>query len=1060
MEQYPITQTDSLVSIQDQPRQQDDASSENVSGTDMTPTTIKTSHLSKEFKDILNLLDKRNRREGTCMLLKKCIQKQVIPKSFKSANTELYTDFCTSMKNRWNATTFLRIELSLEHHLKCLQNIDKKYLAAKTVFFSNLNTSEKQIFEKHFSKKISKSKKSFEKKHDEKLKHLGSVTIEVESQSQNEDETLLQETSDDEDVTVTLEETVADNDSNNDPVENADNESMTIPNTDGSNSQQSNSKSKSRTWYSKTKWKKMKKATLKQKINLVNNLSDLELTEAMKSLLNHGLNFCPNPEKVNLTQISADCFHLERNMAWKYVFPPGSNNSDPEYVKTPFDNTRKVNLPDYFPPEISTFTESVRSELIGAQHNKIYPNLTKPEKEALEELKHLQEIGDIVLQPADKNAGICVMNRTDYVKEAERQLTDTYVDADGVTKNYYQKVDPKEVDRQFAEVKSVLDEGLKENYISKKEYSVLLPPKPKASKLYLLPKIHKPYEGFPKCRPIVSGSGCNTERISWFCDNIVKEDVKKLDSYIEDTPDLLRKINVLNENESIPDGAKPIAIDIKSMYSNIPLQEGLDAFEEVLEAREDKTIPTEFVMKLVKLVMMKNIFTFNNQHWLQLLGTSMGSRVSPSWANLFYGVLEKKILQNCPQHLKQHIFLWKRFIDDMLVIFTGSWEQFEEFFEYLNSTHPTIKYDEPCYYSDTNSCNFLDLKISITENRIRTDLFRKHTDKPRALLPSSAHPNHIPNNIVYSMAFRLLRICDSEEKFNERLAELKHEFLIPRNYGSKLIDEQFTKVKTLPGENFNERRKLALEKKAKAQKSDRVIAPFGYNPVLPKLGAVLAKHHKTMLTDNPDLKKVFPQPPMASLRQGPNLRRLLCKATLPKLNRNPTRATHRTTNGWRRCSTTTGRQCPICPLTPVSAVSVTSHLTGYTHTIQAPLNCKSENVIYLWRCTKCGHNFTVNTKHNTVTQHNNINNQQGTTYCGMTRRKFAKRMAEHRDYAKSGKVEEPSGLHFNLPGHSFHHLEGLAVEQVRSRDPFILKARESWTIQKLDCFRNGQNKEP
>ena len=111
-------------------------------------------------------------------------------------------------------------------------------------------------------------------------------------------------------------------------------------------------------------------------------------------------------------------------------------------------------------------------------------------------------------------------------------------------------------------------------------------------------------------------------------------------------------------------------------------------------------------MKLVKLVMMKNIFTFNNQHWLQLLGTSMGSRVSPSWANLFYGVLEKKILQNCPQHLKQYVFLWKRYIDDILVIFTGSWEMFEEFFEYLNSTHPTIKYDQPCYNPETNSCNF------------------------------------------------------------------------------------------------------------------------------------------------------------------------------------------------------------------------------------------------------------------------------------------------------------------------------------------------------------------
>ena len=108
MEQNPITPADSLVSIQDLPRQQNDTGSENVSSTDMTPTTIKTSHLSREFKDILNLLDKRSRREGTCMLLKQCIQKQVIPKTFKSANTEFYTDFCSSMKNRCLAVEQVR----------------------------------------------------------------------------------------------------------------------------------------------------------------------------------------------------------------------------------------------------------------------------------------------------------------------------------------------------------------------------------------------------------------------------------------------------------------------------------------------------------------------------------------------------------------------------------------------------------------------------------------------------------------------------------------------------------------------------------------------------------------------------------------------------------------------------------------------------------------------------------------------------------------------------------------------------------------------------------------
>ena len=35
------------------------------------------------------------------------------------------------------------------------------------------------------------------------------------------------------------------------------------------------------------------------------------------------------------------------------------------------------------------------------------------------------------------------------------------------------------------------------------------------------------------------------------------------------------------------------------------------------------------------------------------------------------------------------------------------------------------------------------------------------------------------------------------------------------------------------------------------------------------------------------------------------------------------------------------------------------------------------------------------------------------------------------------------GQHFSLPGYTFHQINGLAVEQVKSKDPFILKAREA-----------------
>ena len=78
----------------------------------------------------------------------------------------------------------------------------------------------------------------------------------------------------------------------------------------------------------------------------------------------------------------------------------------------------------------------------------------------------------------------------------------------------------------------------------------------------------------------------------------------------------------------------------------------------------------------------------------------------------------------------------------------------------------------------------------------------------------------------------------------------------------------------------------------------------------------------------------------------------------------------------------------------------------------------------------------------------------------MTKRKFSTRMSEHRDYAKFHKTDEPSGEHFCHPGHSFHHIQGLAVEKFMNKDPFVLKAREAWLIKKFDCHRNGLNKEP
>jgi hypothetical protein len=56
-----------------------------------------------------------------------------------------------------------------------------------------------------------------------------------------------------------------------------------------------------------------------------------------------------------------------------------------------------------------------------------------------------------------------------------------------------------------------------------------------------------------------------------------------------------------------------------------------------------KEPPTECLVQLLTLVLKHNNFTFNGEHFLQINGTAMGTKMAPSYANNFMGKLEKLI---------------------------------------------------------------------------------------------------------------------------------------------------------------------------------------------------------------------------------------------------------------------------------------------------------------------------------------------------------------------------------------------------------------------------------
>jgi hypothetical protein len=52
------------------------------------------------------------------------------------------------------------------------------------------------------------------------------------------------------------------------------------------------------------------------------------------------------------------------------------------------------------------------------------------------------------------------------------------------------------------------------------------------------------------------------------------------------------------------------------------------------------------------MVLKKNNFIFNGDQYLQINGTAMGTKMAPSYANIFMGKLEKQLLGGNPQILR------------------------------------------------------------------------------------------------------------------------------------------------------------------------------------------------------------------------------------------------------------------------------------------------------------------------------------------------------------------------------------------------------------------------
>ena len=126
------------------------------------------------------------------------------------------------------------------------------------------------------------------------------------------------------------------------------------------------------------------------------------------------------------------------------------------------------------------------------------------------------------------------------------------------------------------------------------------------------------------------------------------------------------------------------------------------------------------------LCLKSNFFLFNKRIYKQVSGVGTGVKLAPTYACLGLGKYEETVFSS-DQPLLDKILLWKRYIDDVLVLFRGSKADCEALVGWLNSIMPgTVKFKFDFSYE---RIEFLDLEIRIEDGRLVTNLFIKPTNE-------------------------------------------------------------------------------------------------------------------------------------------------------------------------------------------------------------------------------------------------------------------------------------------------------------------------------------------
>jgi len=497
---------------------------------------------------------------------------------------------------------------------------------------------------------------------------------------------------------------------------------------------------------------------------------DLLLCHELASLLNKGLKFIPSPiSEPNSISLSSFIDNFLYKIKWSSFF-----NFKNRGFKTPFSLSNNHLPPNSFIPQpiiqlcsdIKLLVPKIQPPLVLSYSSNLSPDERKI-------ITSLNKNSSVIIHPADKGGKIVIQHRNDYLQEALRQLNDTHT---------YKEIAAPIFTQTAKLIKRTVDNLLYQGFINKSQHRFLIPPlQPRQRHFYMLPKIHKPQNKWtipnliPPGRPIVSGCNSESAAVEQFIDFYLQPIASSSPSFIRDTA----HFKAIISNTPINSSDIFVTFDVESLYTNIPITEGLQRVRQSFLDHPITKRPDDYIIKLLEITLLRNDFQFFDKTYLQVKGTAMGKKYAPSFANIFMHFWEQNALSL--SILKPT--LWKRYIDDIFCIWPFSLSELEIFIVHLNSIDPHIKITAT---HSTSEVDFLDCTVFKSFDYISTKVFFKSTNNLQLLHPKSYHPIHTFKGIIKAQLLRYIRLSSSYNDFQRSYLLLKHS-LLQIGYSRSLI---------------------------------------------------------------------------------------------------------------------------------------------------------------------------------------------------------------------------------------------------------------------------------